>query len=202
MIKIAFLRMLKLDPTLQTTHRSKELQIKILGSKMIRSREPLYCSRDWLEAEHNKTWCSRVKRRDWIWLLSSEQLKNGKLLQIWKRRKLWLKTIKKEFLMELQKHSKLILSQKLWTTYLKSSLDLNKKEESLLWSDLQRIWEEDVRLRKVEEDKQNRYWDKEKIIFIRNFYQSIKAQLIATFKAFSLILLIQLHLCKLTKKQS
>lgn len=59
--------------------------------------------------------------------------------------------------MEQLKLYKLKLLQKLWIIYQKNLSDLNRREESLQWLDLPKMLEEEEKLKRVVEDKQNKF---------------------------------------------
>ena len=101
-------------------------------------------------------------------MLSSEQLRNGKLLQEQKKKGLSLRTIRKEFSMELLRQFSRRSYLVPWTDSPKNSSGLSKSARFKLWSDLPTILGEREKLSNQEGDKQKTFLEQEKMFFTRN----------------------------------
>ena len=99
-----------------------------LRTRKTRGWELSYSYRDSLEEEPSKTWCSKARKRDWIWSPSWEPPRSGRSRVETRRRGIFSRATRRESSMVPSRDCRPILFPRPWITCRRNWFGLSKRE--------------------------------------------------------------------------
>jgi len=159
-------------------------RMKLLSSRITRTKLFSY-SRDSFVDVLSRIACLKAKRRDLIWSLNWDSLKNGETTLSSLRNVIWFTNTRSVSLMESQRLSSHLSSPELWTIFQRSSSAWSRNAVLLPWLSWLKMRDASVRLKNLVAVKPSRSSAREKMSCTRSWWVSIRVLLILTCRTLS-----------------